>query len=538
MRTRRNEWPGRLAGLLLGVGLCAAAEVALRLGGFSFGAPRDFRFIGKDPVNDAKQHVRDDTLFWRLRPGAPVPEDAALGAVINDDGFRGPRLFPALSKRVLRVVAVGESSTYGVGVPYRHTYVGRAAALLADRLHRPVSILNAGCHGYSTYQGLMLLRERILRLEPDLLTIYFGAWNDFTPAIGESDAHKPMAHAGYSRGSSALAAVKHLRLFQAIRGGISSVGRVTGSNELAAEERERYLRAFREGEPPEGRRVPLSDFKGNLREMVDLARASGISVLLITPPLSEMSQEEFPVYHQYRDVVREVGSEAVVPVVEAADALAEEEMAGGRPFSDWVHPSIEGHEVIAQSLATSIERLLADGRGDPESARRERDAMDAGRNADEEVVNLLDYLHEAKIQTPASRYVVPQLLNAGAVGRHGLFMHPLSRVSVPVAGAGVFGEFILGFALSDAAIGQGVGDGVSFVASLQTSEGAEAVIFAADVDPFRRVSDRGWHDHRIPVALPLSPTPLRLVLETTPGPRGNPDFDWAGWSPVRVRVWR
>jgi hypothetical protein len=85
---------------------------------------------------------------------------------------------------------------------------------------------------------------------------------------------------------------------------------------------------------------------------------------------------------------------------------------------------------------------------------------------------------------------------------------------------------------------QGAGDGVTFVASLQTDDGAEAVIFRADLDPFGRASDRGWHDRVVSVGVSLSPTPRRLVLETTGGSQQNADWDWAGWSPVSARVLR
>ena len=48
-------------------------------------------------------------------------------------------------------------------------------------------MLNAGCSGYSAYQGLEILRRRGLKYRPDVVTIWFG-WNDKAYWDGMTDA--------------------------------------------------------------------------------------------------------------------------------------------------------------------------------------------------------------------------------------------------------------------------------------------------------------------------------------------------------------
>jgi hypothetical protein len=65
--------------------------------------------------------VEDPAQLWVPKPGVEVPYGSAEGERINSKGFRGPERGER-RPGVLRVFALGDSSTFGMGVPYPDTW--------------------------------------------------------------------------------------------------------------------------------------------------------------------------------------------------------------------------------------------------------------------------------------------------------------------------------------------------------------------------------------------------------------------------------
>ncbi len=86
----------------------------------------------------------------------------------NSLGFRGGE--PRDEK--LRILAVGDSFTFGYGVSEDETWT-----TLLDRAHEEVEVINAGVPGYGTAHELLLLEEHGPTLRPDIVLLAFF-WND------------------------------------------------------------------------------------------------------------------------------------------------------------------------------------------------------------------------------------------------------------------------------------------------------------------------------------------------------------------------
>lgn len=126
----------------------------------------------------------DPELHYVHRPGAVRtltlagrPEDLIR---INAHGFHDdefPREKPAGE---LRGLMLGDSVTMGFGVTYAETFSKKLEELLAERdgKSRTHQIVNAGVHGYSTFQERVTL-ERNLDLRPDFVAVGF-CMNDVT----------------------------------------------------------------------------------------------------------------------------------------------------------------------------------------------------------------------------------------------------------------------------------------------------------------------------------------------------------------------
>lgn len=198
-----------VAGVLL-----AAVEATLRLAGFEYAPPSPITIW--TPARDVEL-TRTDSMyrfhpywFWEPRPAAPVKE--CPGERINSAGFRGPERPRARSDGTVRIVTLGDSTTFGVGVCWNQTY----SAVLEHEI--PGSeVLDFGVTGFTTFQGEKLLVERALAYDPKVVLAAFGACNEQFAASPHPVEAK---FAITSRTSPRMAAwrghLRRLRIFQAI----------------------------------------------------------------------------------------------------------------------------------------------------------------------------------------------------------------------------------------------------------------------------------------------------------------------------------
>jgi lysophospholipase L1-like esterase len=128
-------------------------------------------------THDSQLHYRQrpDTVRTLARAGRP--RDLIQ---INRHGFHDTDFPIAKPPNEFRGVMIGDSVTMGDQVTYAETFSAQLEGLLAetDRKHASHQIINAGVHGYATYQELQVLRES-LRFEPDFIAIGF-CMNDVT----------------------------------------------------------------------------------------------------------------------------------------------------------------------------------------------------------------------------------------------------------------------------------------------------------------------------------------------------------------------
>lgn len=113
------------------------------------------------------QYMLSPVSFYEHRPNQPQHE-------INSLGLRGRPVTrePAQS----RIIVVGGSAAFGVGVPASASFVG-----LLDRERKDREVLNAAVAGYTSMQELALATHRLVGLAPDGM-VSFSGWNDLYDA--------------------------------------------------------------------------------------------------------------------------------------------------------------------------------------------------------------------------------------------------------------------------------------------------------------------------------------------------------------------
>ena len=153
-------------GLIISLLFIVIMELGLRV------ADLKFQFL----LADAPSWVNfSPSLNYELKPGFRG-DIFSTTCVINSLGLRTPE-FAWEKGDTFRIVCIGNSCTFGNLLPENETYARKLEKLCRDEFGERVQVINVGIPGYSSYQGLMFLREKILQFQPDLLIASFG-FND------------------------------------------------------------------------------------------------------------------------------------------------------------------------------------------------------------------------------------------------------------------------------------------------------------------------------------------------------------------------
>ena len=90
---------------------------------------------------------------------------------VNSLGLRGPAIQREKPPGTRRLLGLGDSFTFGVGVREADTFLRRLEVHLKD--HAPCQVLNAGTQGYNTRDEQLYLEHHWLEFSPDAVLIIF-----------------------------------------------------------------------------------------------------------------------------------------------------------------------------------------------------------------------------------------------------------------------------------------------------------------------------------------------------------------------------
>lgn len=278
---------------------------------------------------------------------------------INSRGFVGPEFEAVPPPGTTRIIAVGDSCTFTLGL-WQIGYPSVAENILNETagIEKRFEYINAGIEGYNSQFALGRIKDEIMKYRPHIVTIYIG-WNDLMKQSPESQVElgEPSALAKILNESYLVKAYKKLMFI--------------------------YLRPLifhPKVEPDEADRhayeqyVPTT-YGNNLRMMIKEIRSHGAEVIVFTLPSvleTGISEKElnargvfFPYYAgafsvdrllslhaAYNRTIRRVAEQEKVSLLDLDEKFRGLEK---RPlFWDTMHPSEKGNEVIATHVAKEI----------------------------------------------------------------------------------------------------------------------------------------------------------------------------------------
>ena len=306
----------------------------------------------------AYERYNASTGRLELVPNLQVKIPGGPSIRINSKGFVGVEFADVKPAGSYRVFTLGDSCTFAGDWDVSYSaFLG--GMLNADG--QRYEVINAGIEGYNSEYALGRIRDDILKYDPDLVTIYIG-WNDLMKV-------SPSNMSSSGRVTWLGAALNHSYLYK----GLSKV--------MFFQIRPMLMQPGLTGDESEyhvfDQFVPAT-YEENVSAMVALLRERNVRVLLLTRPTvltRNMSAEDlraqhvfFPFFPEaysvpwllslhdaYNNSVRRLAERLQVPLVDLDEIFNQRNK---RPlFWDTMHPSDEGHQVIAEVLAPRIRAL-------------------------------------------------------------------------------------------------------------------------------------------------------------------------------------
>ena len=293
---------------------------------------------------------------------------------INALGYRGPEIVLPKPPVTYRIAALGGSTTFGADLnswtdAYPHQL---QLALREESGDKRVEVINAGVPAYSSWDTAVSFMFRVQDLEPDMIIIY-QAINDINPRLSDPafydsqysgrgywiDWDRPLPNCALCRYvlsklgrriEVAYALSEHLRAPAGYRHCELDVS----VPEPRCANLEMSVREVLAANPP-------VYFERNLRNIIHMAKGSGIDVLLLTwayspydfslPPGANMTVDfrRFAVA-EHNEITRRLAEEFNTLFYDLAESMPEDH----KYYLDGVHMTLAGTAEVARQIANYL----------------------------------------------------------------------------------------------------------------------------------------------------------------------------------------
>lgn len=290
--------------------------------------------IGLPALNGIMEY--DPQRFWRLKPQVRDQlVDGAIGPrrirfrVSTHDSLRSPPLTGGNTRQ--RILALGDSCTFGLGVEDDETWPAQLQQLLArDGLN--VDVINSGVPGYSSFQGLRFLEAEGNRLQPDVVVVCFG-FNDRETWASRSDYQTERLLA-VSRVDSILMNSRFYASLKSLR----STSRAAPGSSLSS-----------------APRLSLREFHQTLAAIRTRGQSIDARLVLLVWPYEPQVQRGVHELEAYQQAVVDFGEEQQTPVINLVESFI---AADAALFLDHIHANAAGCGLVAETLRPVVIGLL------------------------------------------------------------------------------------------------------------------------------------------------------------------------------------
>jgi lysophospholipase L1-like esterase len=210
---------------------------------------------------------RDPLLLWKFRPNVHKSIFQT-----NSEGLLGPEISSSKPANTYRILLLGDSAPVGLGLYKREEAFGEQLVDILNQRKpdKHYELINAAVSGYTSLQGLTYLKNYGLRYSPDLILVYFGN-NDVSKNGYISDKelmNRNPQLVGF------LGTLNRLATYRLLKEFILPI-KASLENKLKKDEKRQVVV-----------RVSPEEYYQNIEEMIKLAKANNIKIILVNVPVS------------------------------------------------------------------------------------------------------------------------------------------------------------------------------------------------------------------------------------------------------------
>ena len=292
-------------------------------------------------------------------PRGYFDEHNGVEMTVNQLGLRGPETSRDKPTGTLRLLGLGDSFTFGVGVQDQHTFLRRLETRLANRLRnqQPVEVLNAGTQGYNTRDQQLNLEHRWLELKPDVVLVVFylndiyrdeaavAFWNN-----GEGDGVY-LQPSGWARYSLLIDWCQYAWRARQLRQSM-----IAHYSQAYFTSPRSFFQHTQQPQDSDSQHMDWPASRAALLRIVELAKQHDFQVgLAIFPELMSLDDYPFVAIHSF---VEETCDEIGLKVHDLLPAFQ-----GKQDHTLWVHPTDHhpneiAHDIAARSLEPFLHSLI------------------------------------------------------------------------------------------------------------------------------------------------------------------------------------
>ena len=279
-----------------------------------------------------RDKMADEHLVFRHKPSWETRYGDVL-VTYNERGLRDRPILPK-AEGEYRILALGDSVTFGWGVPQNQIFAFRLEQLLQGRLQRPVRVINSGVGGYNTVQELTYFKQEGVTFQPDLVMLTY-VQNDIEENKGPFDPWTAGSLRGKSLPDMVITMLGKLWFYRLV-------------NHTYHYALPKQLKG-QSSNPSQGGEG-WSDSMSALGELVAMCEEHKIPLIVFF----ERSDpgENNPLFE---DVVRHVHGVPVKDMGQWFEGLDEFSLVNSKVDG---HPNAEGHRVMAEHMAVEIVSYL------------------------------------------------------------------------------------------------------------------------------------------------------------------------------------
>lgn len=358
--------------------------------------PYMVRNVGPVPpwANGLRILKPDEELIWRGRPHAQqkyldlfcpmksedqrramltrfnpsVPEEFRNNPVwqvaLNSDGFRDEEFPTSKNANTIRIIALGDSWTLGHNANLEESYPKRLAELLKqDFPGKNIEVLNLGMFAFTSHEGLKLLQQKALSLQPDIVLIGFVMNDSAIPGWHDKDVFVPKRKRFRLKQFIRDLEIYRLAVYLAQVSKFQSITLGETIKAVSDPNAEFLYESWVSAEALEAKdyerleprvRVPPADYDQNTREMIRLVRENGALPILLHNDLRPGSP--------YQSALKKISREQEVPLVDSCELIgaARQRIESELEKRLGLQPPLSQQPAVGSSETTVVFRVFMD----------------------------------------------------------------------------------------------------------------------------------------------------------------------------------